>query len=1223
MAVRTTALLWLAAGCLLSLGCSVDEVPDGLKRTPSGPANTVRFDLYHKPLPEVPLPNDVAMWPDPTSRTGLRVNASVVAPTNIEQTAREKFDTLEGWGTFSALTVAFDRRDESDPRPAIDLENIIRRHQGDDYELEDDGIYLVNLETGIPAVLDIGEGSFQYVIREKHKYWRNDTRRYEQNLLYDTADEAIDPATGLFDDKRTTYQPSYDTDFDGVLDRPNLLDPTGAPGNFGSCASQVEIQQCYANGDPNCAELEVARDQCVTDQLLGWYERETDTLIMRPLVPLMEKTRYAVVVTDRVVDYDGRAVKSPFDYVYHPSQITAVKQLKKHLENPELAAYYGDVGGSGLDHVAFTWTFTTQPVVEDLVLIRDGLYGKGPFAHLASEIPDEPTMARAAGRLTKQQIEDGTVEEPDWDDNRFCEGRRERFHIVDLDLVQGILSDLAEQAFGLEGPELEHLTSGFNEIDHLAIGSVKTPFFIAGGPKGEDPNASIELDFKDGEGNMAVDEVQFMVAVPKARPGHSQPFPVAMYGHGYTSALVEHLGFAGDLARQGIASVGWNAVYHGQDLPEAEKQLAQALFIVGCQAPFGDALLTGRQRDLDEDGLLDSGGDYWTSYLFHTRDVVRQSAIDSLQLFRVFKQFGTRTANQDYDQDGNMDELLGDFDNDGTPDFGGPDVEYYTWGQSLGGILAPFAAALDPDVVASAPTSGSGGLLDVGVRTFQGGAFEGIYLRNFGPIIAGVPADQLGDDTVCSPEQVSLRFVVLNVNEDVEVEFHCLDRNETAGADGGTVVVNNLDNGEVRCGRVDPQGVFRIGLPSTVGDRIEVQLYDKPDVIDTYDWEVGCNVTDGANRIALVNTFGDGIVPKGFVDPKSNEIGCDHEGGCAKFQDKYYPKGATLVAIAEGFGHIRQTPSLRRFMNLAGNVVDPGDPINMAPHFALRPLMDWNGNPHPSTGLANIVTIGDMNVPLNSGIAMARAAGALPFLRPDAVDRYPALADYVTPVELYDQLGGKTPNRVLIDQHVMEGINRLRRHPPDSCTPNEVPITPDNIDCHPNCTDDSDCLGGQMCNGDGRCERRPISDNDCQQYLYDIDAFDEGQALHGEEEAAVPLRVARIATAATPGTIDDVWAPRLLGAPYSSNQGAWMADKRIVASLKGYIIPKGEHGFFIGNRCDNFSIDAYLINTVGRFFSSSGSDLFYLSHPATHHCMAAPQPGDDCSFIQRVPPPAE
>src|SRR5580693_3437551 len=121
------ALAFVASSCVM------DQAPTALRSTPSGPAATVRFDLAHKPLPDIPLPNDVATWPDPTSRTGLRVNASLVAPTSFEQQARQRFNQLEGWGTFAPISVSFDI--PSDPSyegysgAAVDLTNLAKRHQ--------------------------------------------------------------------------------------------------------------------------------------------------------------------------------------------------------------------------------------------------------------------------------------------------------------------------------------------------------------------------------------------------------------------------------------------------------------------------------------------------------------------------------------------------------------------------------------------------------------------------------------------------------------------------------------------------------------------------------------------------------------------------------------------------------------------------------------------------------------------------------------------------------------------------------------------------------------------------------------------------------------------------------------------------------------------------------------------------------------------------------------
>ncbi|MBX3127209.1 MAG: hypothetical protein KF718_10870 [Polyangiaceae bacterium] len=1207
----TLGVLALGLG---SAGCGVDEIPTGLKRTPDGAGPKVRFDLYHKPLPEVPLPSDSAMWPDPSSRTGLRVNASVVAPTSIEATARKKFDTLEGWGTYAPITVAFDKQGKDDGRPAIDLANVISRHQKDDYELADDAIYLVNLETGVPVFLDLGEGAFQYVVREKYRYWRNDTRQLEQNLMWDTADETIDPLTGLRDPSRLSasgvpiYKPEWDTDFDGVLDRPNLADVDG-------CPTQVDVALDKVT--------ETARDQCMGDKLLTWYERETDTIIARPLLPLEEKTQYAVVITNRLTDPDGRPVRSPFDFVYHPAQEEGIKKLKAHLSNPELASYYGDIGGKGLEQVAFTWTFTTQPVVEDLRLIRDGLYGKGPLARLAKQFPAKADLTRAVGLVDLEAIADGAEEPAGWESDSRCKDKLKNFYIVRFDEVKTTLRELANQGFGFEGPTLESLIASFDAISHIVVGSVRSPFFIEGGPQGKDPNASFALDFQTGEGKIYEDKVQFLITIPKAGGDRQQPYPVAYYGHGYTSSSLESLGFAGTLAAQGIASVGMNATFHGLELGESELQLAKNLFQGVCHAPFASGLLTGRARDLDGNLTRDSGGDYWTSYLFHTRDVVRQSAVDLLQLFRVFKSFDGKTmSDQDYDGDGAPD-LAGDFDGDGVPDIGGPGVGMHAWGQSLGGILAPFVAALDPQVVSAAPTAGSGGLLDVGSRTFQGGAFEGIYLRNFGPLLVGIPAQEFHDqgkanETKCSKDQISLRFVVVDVNKAREVEFQCTDRQPFA--QGGTAFVTNLRNGEKRCARMDDEGRFRIGIPSSLGDKLEVQLWDEPDVVDSYSGETGCNPTvSDEHRAVLITKWGAGLVPEGAPDPNGVIEGpvCTATDGCSRFQDKYYAAGSPLVAIAEGFGHIRQTPSLRRFMNLASNIIDPGDPINYAPYFALKPLTDPFGNLHPPTGMLNVVTVGDMNVPLSSGIALGRVAGALPFLTPDAAERYPAYADYVTPAAIYSSLGGKTPNRVLVDNHVMEGINRLRRHPPASCGRNELPVTLEDVVCHPNCSesDTSACLSGQTCVS-GRCVAAPVSDNDCAQYLYDADVLDEGQSLYGEAEAAVPLRMGRIAVPATPDTINAVWAPRLKGVPFGPDSSGWSANARIVAQLQAYIEPKGVHGFEPSAPCENWDSGQYMTNLIGRFFASSGTDLYYLSHPTSHHCLAKPIGKGVCGFVK-------
>jgi hypothetical protein len=110
--------VWALFACGAIGACSVDTVPAALRATPAGSGPAVVFDLAHQPLPDVPAPNDIATFADPTSRTGRRVNASLVAPTSMEAAARAQFDEMEGWGTSAPITVRFAPEAGGDPHAA-------------------------------------------------------------------------------------------------------------------------------------------------------------------------------------------------------------------------------------------------------------------------------------------------------------------------------------------------------------------------------------------------------------------------------------------------------------------------------------------------------------------------------------------------------------------------------------------------------------------------------------------------------------------------------------------------------------------------------------------------------------------------------------------------------------------------------------------------------------------------------------------------------------------------------------------------------------------------------------------------------------------------------------------------------------------------------------------------------------------------------------------------
>ena len=165
-----------------------------------------------------------------------------------------------------------------------------------------------------------------------------------------------------------------------------------------------------------------------------------------------------------------------------------------------------------------------------------------------------------------------------------------------------------------------------------------------------------------------------------------------IYGHGYTGNFIEALLYAGNMAEHGLATIGINAMGHGLVVRQRDRRARGER---GSSAASASRPSTTRSPACgraisNSDGLPDSGGDFWSSYLFHTRDGVRQSMLDHIQLVRILRAFGTgerqdalpqrrrpagprpRTEPCDVNGDGKPD-VAGDFDGDGVPDVGGPE----------------------------------------------------------------------------------------------------------------------------------------------------------------------------------------------------------------------------------------------------------------------------------------------------------------------------------------------------------------------------------------------------------------------------------------------------------------------------------------------------------------------------------------------------------------------
>ena len=464
--MKNTKILALLPLALLAGSC-VSYGPEvlGLAPTQDGQGPRVRWDLAARPLPEIPFPNDAATFPDNDSPTGRRVNASMVGPTDFESHVRRQIDTLDGFGTYAPITVSFDQ--------ALDLDVVHDAMAGDD-AFGDDVLYVVSLDKkspryGKPVILDVGNGNFPVTL-SKTTFFPNDERAGQSNLVFETVDENV----------------VGDTNHDGRHDVPNVLHP----------------------GDD-------------TDRnMMTFYEKATNTLIVRPLLPLDEQTTYAVILTRRIRGRFGEAIRSPFDYVNDVSQTHTLKPL---VDDGILTNL-----GLTLDDVAFTWAFTTQTTTKDLIAIRSGLEGYGPFASLAGKYP---TMLAGIDPVKDNASSIGSI------------------YVLDGALLRALLRDHFLDIFGGTQAELDAILLNYQFVDYLVAGTYDTPNFI-------DPHDGVfHVNTKTGEYRVGHDTVTFTMAIPRQTATHKAPFPMQVHLHGYTSSRLELILWAGTFCRFGGATL--------------------------------------------------------------------------------------------------------------------------------------------------------------------------------------------------------------------------------------------------------------------------------------------------------------------------------------------------------------------------------------------------------------------------------------------------------------------------------------------------------------------------------------------------------------------------------------------------------------------------------------------------------------------------------------------
>ncbi len=1089
--------IWGGSLVGLSLGASCSgEPPQGLlpARVTGGPI--VRWDIEAKPLPDIPLPNDAATRLDPTSLTGRRLNISLESSTRFETSLRAKFDKLDGFGVSGPIAVSFDR--------AIDIESLRKRHANDDFR--DDAVYVFNVDPsceryGEEIAMDVGRGRYPVVLakhaaadadpavphRDGNRLFEFDPNGTYNNLIFEERNEDVNQ-NGRMD-------PGEDIDEDGTLDVANLDDPHAC--------------DAFADGS-------MEYDRCIADHLLTFWERETNTLIMRPVWPLEQKCTHAVVLTNRLVDEAGLSVQSPFPAINYLPQTTALRPIADLL--PRM--------GLELSDVAFAFSFTTGSQTAVLETIRKGLYGAGPMARLSSEYPVDSLQLVTPDGLAAgggQMFAGG------------CSG-----HAVNLYWQKGISE---------YGPNMCAFAADNSSMGGLIYGSFPVPYFVAD-KQGratphypDDSDESIDVDTQSGRATYGTDRVTFWCSFPKqldtsCSPGNPEgkpfcaPFPVAVYSHGYGSVRAEVTSYMGRQNALGMAACALDSPGHGGRAILAELKVlgaSVAAELASYKAKnFPEAFFQGRDRDLNNDGQEDSGGDIYSADLFHTRDMLTQSALEFMQFVRILRNMdGVRKA-----KDGSV---LGDFDGDGKPDIGGAGGHIGLWGISMGGLITGILGGAEPAVDATVPISGGACLTDVTVRSTVGGLPTQVFLPMLGPFVAGY---RYSDDGKPYDEGVvALSFLTGDVQNRARLEI-----GRVKGiAPGDRIELYNADKQISRFVTVSTQGTFRVSVPADALGPLErrplllgpgddepilsaVRFDDTPQlgdrlVIRVYDGQTGApkamqRATTG-EELPEVSTFLSTLA----------------------FQGTEYPEGAPLVALAKGMALRRNSPEFRRFIGIAQTTMDPADSSVWSQYYFEHSLdMSYDANAWPGRNHVLVLpTAGDMVVPVNAAITTARMAGILGSWKRD-----PTIAPEYGWRQLFvpDARYGQSMDQHLIDTHVLENLHRLRRY--EGLTDGNDAIY--DIDNMSEGRSNYPCSGTDLLDGELSCKTGP-----------------NARFTPPGEPVGKGMRATRVRA---DGTHDAMRIP--------------------------YLFPHGQHGIWNAQKNRSWDADAHAVNFVSLFLRTGG-----------------------------------
>ena len=1113
-------IFWLLIAC-------DNQPPQGWIATTNTNGPTVLYDVTAEPLPEIPLPNNQATRLDPSSPTGRRLNISENAPTEYERKVRRSFNQLDGFGTFAPITVAFDAM--------LDVQSIYDLHSNNDFR--DDAFFLLNVDPncsryGEEVTIDIQSGKNPitlykfgkrvpdaeapdgYQINESgNLFFPFDSRFDNHNILFEERSEDQNN-NGILDD-------GEDEDRDGILDVPNFIDPTA------------------------CDDLEgIPYNQCVADNLMNFYDRQANRLYLKPLWPLQQQCTYAVILTKRIKGENGEPIQSPFPYVNPQSQTEDLRVAEEFLSRYGLSN----------DDVAFAWTFTTGSMTKDLEELRKGLYGHGNFAQLKDEFPTSNfhpyTREELAALLDLQPIEE----------------KKEDYHFDGACVGAALTWLWGPNALDEWPGNMCAIEADLSALGMVFGGTFSAPNLLADkdGKATEaypaDNDEIWEIDYSTGTADYGDTDVSFWCALPQeldtsCAEGNPdgvpfcKPFPVIMYAHGYGGSRNEIMLHMGRHNAMGYAMCSLDSYGHGLKRWSQDPVSGSALTLAGLEfgrdgVPELAGLITlGRDRDLNNDGLADPGADMWTSDVFHTKDMVRQSVLEYMQFVRILRSMdGTNT-----DING---RVLGDIDNDGVVDIGGPQNTIGMWGISLGGIISGVLAGAEPSIDSISPNAGGAGLVDVTVRARQAGVPDAVVMPMLGQLVIGcLPQDdhqnplsadeetasdclRVGNSDTITGDTLQLGFVLNDNARDTTRRVAVVPGIQV----GDRIVVTNLSSKEEKEAFINNKGFFRVGIPADALDPVSRRSLLNFDDDDT-------DARRSNDNLALGDGLQITIYREGNLLHTINSFGEEVE-----FQGTKYSAESPLVALQEGLGYERNTPDFARFLAFAQSALSPADPAIWGSHTFLEPL-DYRYDPYArGNHVLMMPTAGDKNVPVNTGIAMGRVSGLFGSWLRDP-DNYPAeqgWREIFTPDSRYD---GSSIDEHLVNTYVIEGDAGLHRF--DMAINPNVLYDIDNI---------SDGLAQFSCGPSDWSA--VIGENECpddvtgQEVFFDVPNPEPGMALRANRERA-------------DGSYDAFRVPLLR--------------------------PAGQHGIYNAQSFREFDTDAYMVNFTIRYLGSRGRDVDHLA----------------------------